>query len=83
MIVTEPLSSSTGISSTPAVVNEALAVIVSVGAVVSPSEETVMPAGLVMLLGFTEAGICCAPRMAMTCVVHVPALAAFTVPGKV
>ena len=65
------------------VVNDALAVMVSVGAVPSPSEATVMPVGLVMLDTLTEAGICCAPRMAMICVVQLPALAAFTVPGKV
>ena len=83
MIVTVPLSRLTGISTTPAVVKDVLAVIVRVGAVASPSEATVIPVGLVIVVGFTDAGICCAPRIAMIWVVQVPAFAAFTVPGNV
>ena len=56
---------------------------VSVGATVSVSLVTVMPAGLVTSARSTVAGICSEPRMAITCVVQEPGLAAFVVPGKV
>ena len=76
-------STTTGILTTPAVVNEVLAVIVSVGLMASVSFVTVMPVGLVTLFRFTVAAICSDPRMAMICVVQLPALAALVVPGKV
>ena len=65
------------------IVNEVLAVMVSVGAVASVSLVTVIPAGLITSARSTVAGICSAPRMAMTCVVQEPALAAFVEPRKV
>ena len=76
-------STTTGIRTTPAVVKEVEAAIVSVGDVVLLSLVTVMPVGLVMEFRSTVAATCSLPHMAMICVVQLPALAAVVVPGNV
>ena len=76
-------STTTGILTTPAVVKEVLAEIVRVGDMASVSLVTVIPLGLVTLVRSTVAAICSEPRMAMICVVQLPAFAALVLPGKV
>ena len=76
-------STTTGMCTTPAVVNEVDAVIVSVGDVALLSFVTVMPVGLVMEFRSTVAATCSLPLRAMIWVVQLPALAALIVPGKV
>ena len=76
-------STTTGIVTTPAVVNAVEAVIVSVGDVALLSLVTVMPVGLVTEFRSTVAATCSEPHMAIICVVQLPAMAALTVPGNV
>ena len=82
VIVISP-STVTGMVTRPAEVNDVLAVMVSVGAVVSVFFVTVMPVGAVIAVRSTLALTCSEPHMAMTCVVQLPAFAAVVVPGKV
>ncbi len=56
---------------------------VRVGAVASPSEATDTPDGHVHAAASTLAETCSLPRMAMTCVVQLPAFAALVEPGNV
>ena len=72
----------TGMTTSPCAVSDVLAVMVMVGAVASVSLDSVMPVGTVHSESVTVAATCSAPRIAMTCVVVLPALAAEVVPGK-
>ena len=76
-------STVTGMVTLPGVFTLVVTETVRVGAVASPSEATDTPVGHVHAEASTTAETCSLPRMAITCVVQLPAFAADVEPGKV